>query len=77
MEENKKTSTVKAWEAMGFVWETLVYVAGPTTIFALAGRWADRRWHLSPWMTVLGLVFSLGVTFVLMKRKVKDYQHLI
>lgn len=77
MEKSVKTQTVKVWQAVGFVWEVLVFVAAPTTVFALVGRWADRHWHLSPWMTVLGLVLSFGVTYVLMKRKIKDYRHLL
>ncbi len=76
-ESTKKTETIKAWQAVGFVWEVLVFVAVPTTLFALAGRWADRHWHLSPWMTVLGLILALGVTAILMKRKVKDYKQLL
>lgn len=75
MSEPPKTKTVKAMQAVGFVWEVLVSVALPTTLFALAGRWADQRWGTSPWMAVIGLVLALGTTYVLMKRKIKDYQN--
>ncbi len=67
---------VNKWQAVGFVWEVVMDVAIPTTIFALAGRWADKRWHLSPWMTVFGLALAMAITYVLMKRKANEYRRL-
>jgi F0F1-type ATP synthase assembly protein I len=26
----------------------------------LAGRWADRRWHTEPWLTLVGLLIGLA-----------------
>lgn len=70
---NKKTASgrISTWEAMEFVWEVLVVIAVPTTIFALGGRWLDGKWGTSPWMTLLGLALSLAFAGILVYRRVK------
>lgn len=74
MDERGPSQTIKAWQAIGFVWELLVAVALPTTVCALVGRWADRRFHLTPWITLIGLALALGISFILVKRKANDYR---
>ena len=74
METNQPKQEMTRWEAGGFVWEVLLSVAVPTTLFALAGRWLDRRWNVSPWMTVAGLALALVVSALLVLRKARQYK---
>ena len=69
--EEKKTRDISTWEAMEFVWEVLIAIAVPTTLFALGGRWLDTKWGTTPWMTVLGLVLALVIAALLVLRKGK------
>lgn len=72
MEDKKIPSgTVRAWEAMGFVWDVLVMIAVPTVLFALAGRWLDRTLGVHPLFTILGLVLALILAGLLVYRKAK------
>jgi LPXTG-motif cell wall-anchored protein len=61
------------WQATGFVWEVLASIAIPTTLCALGGRWLDKRYDASPWFTVVGLVLSLAISFLLVMRKANAY----
>jgi F0F1-type ATP synthase assembly protein I len=63
------SENVSQWEAVGFVTELLVAIAAPTTLLALAGRWLDRTYQLSPWCTIVGLALSLLISYALIKRK--------
>lgn len=62
---------------MGFVWEVFIAIALPTTAFALLGRWLDKQWHSSPWMTIVGLFLALGIACFLMMRKAREYQQMM
>ncbi|MFZ2804030.1 MAG: AtpZ/AtpI family protein [Patescibacteria group bacterium] len=73
MPENKpKKADPTPWEAMEWVWDILLGIAVPTTLFALAGRWLDKRYSTSPWFTVVGLVLALIVVYIIVMRKGKD-----
>ena len=41
-----------------------------------AGRWADRRWHTDPWLSLVGLLLGLAAGFrelyKLSKRAMQD-----
>ena len=69
--ENETKREISTWEAMEFVWEVLIAIAVPTTLFALGGRWLDTKWGTTPWMTVLGLVLALAIAALLVLRKGK------
>lgn len=51
-----------AWQAVGFVWQLLMFIAIPTTLLALAGRWIDTRFGSTPWATLLGLILALALS---------------
>ncbi len=74
MEPSAPKKAVNAWKATGFVWEVFFLIAVPTVLFALGGRWLDRRWHLTPWFTLLGLLLALAVSGFLVVRKAKAFQ---
>ncbi len=68
------SKAVNAARAMGFVWEVLISIAIPTTLFALGGRWLDTRWHTSPWFVLIGLVLSFLTAGALVMRKAKNFR---
>lgn len=70
---NLSTGPKPSLDALSFVWDVIFSIAIPTTLFALLGRWLDQRWHTSPWMTILGLILALGLAFVLVMRKAKQF----
>ena len=63
---------VSQWQAVGFVTELLIAIAVPTTLLALGGRWVDEKYGTAPWATLAGLIVSLAISFVLVKRRVKS-----
>jgi len=60
---------ISTWEAVGFVWQLLVLIAVPTTLFAFAGRWIDTRFGTTPWATGAGLVVALALAFLVALRE--------
>ena len=56
-----RPSEPSSWEAVGFVWQVLLFVAVPTTLLALGGRWVDTRYGTTPWVTLAGLVLALAI----------------
>lgn len=62
---------ISQWEAMEFVWELLIVIAVPTTLFALGGRWIDRNWHIAPWGTIIGLILAVTFSGILVTKKGK------
>lgn len=63
-------------DAMGFVWQVLMSIALPTTLFALGGRWLDHKLGMSPWFTIIGFFLALFLSSVLIIREAKQYQDL-
>jgi hypothetical protein len=53
--------SVSTWEAVGFVWQLLLFVAVPTTLLALGGRWLDVKYGTTPWATLAGLVLAITI----------------
>ncbi len=54
------------------VWNVIASIAVPTTLLALGGRWLDQRLSSSPWMTILGLLAALGISYLLVIRQAKQ-----
>lgn len=63
-----------AWFAIGFVWDVFLSISVPTVVFALGGRWLDRRWDLSPLFTLIGLALSILSAVLLMRWHAKRFQ---
>lgn len=63
------SSGPRKWEAIGIVTDILFSIAVPTTLFALSGRWLDRKLGVSPTFLVIGLFLSLGVTTYIVTKK--------
>lgn len=62
---------ISRWEAIGFVGELFAVVAIPSTLLALAGRWLDNRYGLTPWASLAGLFLALGVAALFVFRRGK------
>ncbi len=71
-ENGMKPSKISQWEALGFVGEVFAIIAVPTIACALAGRWLDTHFRVSPWFTILGLMVALAISGVLVVRRAKD-----
>jgi F0F1-type ATP synthase assembly protein I len=72
--DGQKRTPLTGLHALGFVTDVLISVALPTTFFAWVGRSLDTRWNTSPWMTVIGFVFAITISGLLVYRKAKQYQ---
>jgi F0F1-type ATP synthase assembly protein I len=69
--KNIPTKTVRAWEAMGFVWDLLFALVIPTVFFGFGGGWLDKRLGTAPFFTVIGIVLALAVAAILVYRKAR------
>jgi len=56
---------------VSFAFDLGFTIAVPLVVFAFLGRLADRYWQISPWGLILGLLFSIIITTVLINRKIK------
>ena len=65
----KKKPDFTQWQALEIVWDLLFSIAVPTVLFALLGRWLDKRYGTSPWFVGIGLVLALGVSAVIVTKK--------
>ncbi len=57
--------------AVGFVTDVFISVAVPAVFFAWAGRTLDQKWHLTPWLTVIGFILAIATSGALVYRKAK------
>ncbi len=73
MDEPSLKKGISGIEAIGFVGDVFISVAFPATLFALGGRWLDKRYDASPWFVVTGLLVSLVISYLLVSRKAKGY----
>ncbi len=74
MKSIEPKKTIHMIEAMEFVWDILVAIAVPTTLFAYIGRTLDIRYDRSPVFVILGFLLALSVTYVMVKKQVKRYK---
>ena len=75
--DERPTQTVRAWQAVGFVWDLLASIAVPTILLALLGRWLDNRWHTTPWLTVVGLVVAIVIAGLMVYRLAERGKNLL
>ncbi|MDQ7814792.1 MAG: AtpZ/AtpI family protein [Patescibacteria group bacterium] len=77
MDEPGKNDKLRQLQAIGMVWNVIVSIALPTTLMALGGRWLDRRLGSSPWMTIVGLLVALGISYLLVMRQAKKIAEML
>lgn len=59
--------------AIRIVTEITVMIAVPALGGAFLGRWLDTIWGTRPWMFILCLLLSAGLTVILIRRKAPTY----
>ncbi len=69
--EKKPEPPTVDWNAYRLVFEVGYTVAIPLVMFALAGRFLDRRLDTSPWLLLTGIVVSIFISSFIVYRKVK------
>jgi F0F1-type ATP synthase assembly protein I len=65
-EENKKENS---WSALSLAWELGYLIAGPLVIFALAGRFLDKKLGTNPWLLLIGIVLAISVSSWIVYKK--------
>jgi len=65
--ENKNN---QQWSALGFVWELGYSIVIPLVLFALGGRWLDKKLGTSPWLLLIGLAIAIALTSIVVYHKV-------
>ncbi len=76
MKPPETRKTIHMIQAVEFVIDVLIAIAVPTTLFAIGGRWLDRRYDASPLFVIAGFIIAMAVTFVMVKKQVERYKKL-
>jgi len=72
VKESNKPKPDSSWSSLGLAWELGYIIAVPLIIFALAGRFLDKRLGTSPFLLLVGILISIGMTSWLVYRKTKE-----
>lgn len=67
--QNYKTKKEGTWSALSLAWQLGYSIAVPLVVFALLGRFADRKLETSPWFLLAGIILSLVVSTIMVYRK--------
>jgi len=74
MEEGKKKNpsltSDRSWSALGFAWELGYSIVVPLVLFAMGGRYLDKKMGTSPWLLLGGLAISIVLTSIITYYKV-------
>jgi F0F1-type ATP synthase assembly protein I len=65
-----KESKDSSWSALGFAWELGYSIIIPLVLFALGGRYLDKKLGTSPWLLISGMVISIVFTSIIVYKKV-------
>jgi len=69
MEKDDKNKT---FSALSLAWELGYSIALPLVIFALLGRWLDKKFATSPWLFLLGIILAVTISSYLVYRKTME-----
>ncbi len=69
-----RQSNVRWLLDLELAWELAWLVALATVGPLLVALWLDRRLHTTPCLTLLGVIFGLGLTFRVVQRRMKGPQ---
>jgi F0F1-type ATP synthase assembly protein I len=70
--EKKFNKNENSWSAVGLAWELGYTIAVPLVVFALLGRYLDKKLGTSPFLLLLGILLSIGLTSWLVYKKTLD-----
>ena len=62
----------KQFSALKLAWDLGFTIAIPLVVFALTGRFADKKLGTSPFLLLLGILISIGLTSWLVWKKTLD-----
>ena len=62
----------KQFSAVGLAWNLGYTIAVPLVVFALAGRFLDRKLGTTPWLLLIGILFSIALSSWLVYKKTLD-----
>jgi hypothetical protein len=68
--KNPSLASDGPWSALGFAWELGYSIAIPLVLFALGGRYLDKKLSTSPWLLLGGLALSIVLTSIIVYYKV-------
>lgn len=68
--ENKQNNKNDTWSALGLAWELGYLIVVPLVLFALGGRFLDKKLGTSPWMLIAGMLVAIVITSVIVYKKV-------
>lgn len=72
MIDEKKPKPEKSWSAVSLAWELGYTIAVPLVVFALAGRFLDRKLGTTPFLLLAGILLAIVATTWLVWRKMKE-----
>ncbi len=70
--EKDKDNRQKEFSALSLAWELGYSIALPLVIFALLGRWLDKKFATSPWLFLLGIILAVTISSYLVYRKTME-----
>ena len=62
----------KQFSAVGLAWELGYTIAVPLVVFALGGRWLDKKLGTAPWLLLVGILVSIALSSWLVYKKTLD-----
>ena len=62
----------KQFSALGLAWNLGYTIAVPIVVFALAGRYLDKKLGTSPWLLLAGILISIAVSSWAVYKKTLD-----
>jgi F0F1-type ATP synthase assembly protein I len=65
------STDISIWEALGIAWDLLITVLLLTTLFAVAGIFADRYFHTKFLFTAIGFILLILIGRPILLRKAK------
>ena len=62
----------KSFSALGLAWQLGYTIAVPIVVFALVGRFLDKKLGTSPWLLLAGILVSIAVSSWAVYKKTLD-----
>jgi len=72
VEKEKTSKPEKSWSAVSLAWQLGYTIAVPLVLFALAGRFLDRKFGTTPWLLLAGIILAIASTTWLIWKKTKE-----
>lgn len=70
MEKGENTGNIKS--AWSLAWELGYSIAVPIVLFALLGKFLDKKLSTSPWLLLAGVLISISISSYIVYKKTID-----